>query len=69
MDRYPDPDYNEFDYANGGIASFAYGGLTKTVPPASGPDPQGVETLLEDEVVTLYPPNKTSTTSISVNLK
>ena len=30
---------------------------------------QGVETLLEDEVVTLYPPNKTSTTSISVNLK
>ena len=47
MDRYPDPDYNEFDYANGGIASFAYGGLTKTVPPASGPDPQGVETLFK----------------------
>lgn len=31
--------------------------------------PQGLETLIEDEVVTLYPPQKTSTTSISVNLK
>jgi hypothetical protein len=31
--------------------------------------PQGLETLIEDEVVTLYPPTKTSTTSISVNLK
>ncbi len=30
---------------------------------------QGLETLIEDEVVTLYPPVKTSTTSISVNLK
>jgi hypothetical protein len=30
---------------------------------------QGLQTLIEDEVVTLYPPNKTSTTSISVNLK
>jgi hypothetical protein len=30
---------------------------------------QGVETLLEDEIVILYPPNKTSTTTISVNLK
>jgi hypothetical protein len=29
----------------------------------------GVETLLEDEVITLYPPNKTSTTTITVNLK
>ncbi len=35
----------------------------KTIPP------QGLETLIEDEVVTLYPPQKTSTTSISVNLK
>ncbi len=31
--------------------------------------PQGLQTLIEDEVVTLYPPNKTSTTTISVNLK
>lgn len=31
--------------------------------------PQGVQTLLEDEVVTLYPPAKSSTTSITVNLK
>jgi hypothetical protein len=31
--------------------------------------PSGVETLLEDEIVTLYPPSKTSTTTISVNLK
>jgi len=38
--RYPEP-----DYADGGIASFAYGGLTKTVPPAMGPDSQGVESL------------------------
>lgn len=30
---------------------------------------EGLQTLIEDEVVTLYPPNKTSTTSISVNLK
>ena len=30
---------------------------------------QGVQTLLEDEVVTLYPPAKSSTTSITVNLK
>lgn len=29
----------------------------------------GVETLLEDEVLTLYPPAKSSTTSITVNLK
>jgi hypothetical protein len=29
----------------------------------------GVETLFEDEVVTLYPPAKSSTTSITVNLK
>ena len=35
----------------------------KTIPS------QGLETLIEDEVVTLYPPNKTSTTTISVNLK
>ena len=42
--RYPEPDI-DYDYANGGIASFAYGGLTKTVPPAKGPDSQGVETL------------------------
>ena len=42
--RYPEPDI-DYDYADGGIASFAYGGLTKTVPPAKGPDSQGVETL------------------------
>lgn len=30
---------------------------------------EGLQTLIDDEVVTLYPPNKTSTTSISVNLK
>lgn len=30
---------------------------------------EGLQTLIEDEVVTLYPPNKTSTTTISVNLK
>ncbi len=47
MDRYPDPDIGDYDmdYANGGIASFENGGLTKTVPPAKGPDSQGVETL------------------------
>ena len=45
MNRYPDPIEPDFDYADGGIASFAYGGLTKTVPPAMGPDSQGVETL------------------------
>jgi hypothetical protein len=33
------------NFTTGGIASFAYGGLTKTVPPAKGPDSQGVETL------------------------
>ena len=37
----------DFDYANGGVASFAYGGLTKTVPPAKGPDSQGVESLFK----------------------
>ena len=47
INRYPDPDINDYDidYANGGLASFANGGLTKTVPPAMGPDSQGVETL------------------------
>jgi hypothetical protein len=35
----------------------------KTIPAA------GLQTLIEDEVITLYPPVKTSTTSISVNLK
>jgi hypothetical protein len=45
MDRYPDPDMGDYDYANGGLASFANGGLTKTVPPAKCPDSQGVETL------------------------
>jgi len=45
MNRYPDPIEPDIDYANGGIASFAYGGLTKTVPPAKGPDSQGVESL------------------------
>ena len=47
MNRYPDPDIGDYDYADGGIASFAYGGLTKTVPPAKGPDSQGVETLFK----------------------
>ena len=45
INRYPDPDIGDYDYANGGLASFANGGLTKTVPPAKGPDSQGVETL------------------------
>ena len=46
MDRYPDPiELDDVDFANGGLASFANGGLTKTVPPAMGPDSQGVETL------------------------
>jgi len=45
INRYPDPDMGDYDYADGGIASFANGGLTKTVPPAMGPDSQGVETL------------------------
>ena len=45
MNRYPDPIEQDIDYADGGLASFAYGGLTKTVPPAMGPDSQGVETL------------------------
>jgi len=31
--------------------------------------PSGVQTLIEDEVLTLYPPIKSSTTSITVNLK
>jgi hypothetical protein len=30
---------------------------------------KGLETLIEDEVITLYPPAKSSTTTISVNLK
>lgn len=30
---------------------------------------QGLETIIGDEVITLYPPTKTSTTSITVNLK
>ena len=47
MNRYPDPIEPDFDYADGGIASFAYGGLTKTVPPVKGPDSQGVETLFK----------------------
>jgi len=47
INRYPDPIEPDFDYADGGVASFAYGGLTKTVPPVSGPDPQGVETLFK----------------------
>ena len=47
INRYPDPDIKDYDidYANGGLASFANGGLTKTVPPAMGPDSQGVESL------------------------
>ena len=38
--RFPEP-----DYADGGLASFANGGLTKTVPPAMGTNSQCVETL------------------------
>ena len=46
MNRYSDPiELDDVDFADGGIASFANGGLTKTVPPAMGPDSQGVETL------------------------
>lgn len=30
-----------------GEKGYAYGGLTKTVPPVSGPDPQGVESLFK----------------------
>ena len=44
INRYPDPPEPD-DFADGGLASFANGGLTKTVPPAMGPDSQGVETL------------------------
>ena len=44
MDRYPDPDPSNYR-ADGGLASFANGGLTKTVPPVKGPNSQGVETL------------------------
>jgi hypothetical protein len=29
MDRYPDPDMGDYDYANGGLASFANGGKAK----------------------------------------
>ena len=47
MDRSPGPPEPDVDYANGGIASFANGGLTKTVPPVKGPDSQGVETLFK----------------------
>jgi hypothetical protein len=32
-------------FADGGQAGYAYGGLTKTVPPVKGPDSQGVESL------------------------
>ncbi len=44
MERSPGPPEPD-DFADGGIASFANGGLTKTVPPVKGPDSQGVETL------------------------
>jgi len=44
VNRYPEPDI-DYDYANGGIVNYALGGLTKTVPPAKGPDSQGVESL------------------------
>jgi hypothetical protein len=46
MDRYPDPDPSNYR-ADGGLISFANGGLTKTVPPVKGPDSQGVETLFK----------------------
>jgi hypothetical protein len=32
-------------FADGGRVSMSEGGLTKTVPPAKGPDSQGVESL------------------------
>jgi len=44
MDRYPDPNPDNYR-ADGGLISFANGGLTSTVPPAKGPNSQGVETL------------------------
>jgi hypothetical protein len=31
MNRYPDPDIGDYDYADGGIASFAYGGKAKKI--------------------------------------
>ena len=31
MNRYPDPDIGDYDYANGGIASFANGGKAKKI--------------------------------------
>ena len=35
----------QYNFADGGQAGYAYGGLTKTVPPVKGPDSQGVESL------------------------
>jgi hypothetical protein len=34
-----------FNFADGGRVSMSEGGLTTTVPPAKGPDSQGVESL------------------------
>lgn len=34
-----------------------------------GVNPKGVEIIVEDELVKVYPPSKTSTTSVSVTLK
>ena len=35
----------QYNFADGGRVSMSEGGLTKTVPPAKGPDSQGVESL------------------------
>ena len=45
-------DRQYMDLARGGVASMframmAYGGLTKTIPPVRGPNPQGVESLFK----------------------
>ena len=37
MDRYPDPDMGDYDYANGGLASFANGGKAKKKSKAEEP--------------------------------
>ena len=34
-----------------------------------GVSPKGIEIIVEDELVKVYPPSKTSTTSVSVTLK
>jgi hypothetical protein len=41
----PSLNYNAMGYAGGGYVNT---GLTKTVPPVSGPNPQGVESLFKN---------------------